>query len=82
MMSFMFSLFYLQVLEIPELEFRSVKYFQNGIFWTGIKLDLSSIHEFLYVCIFNGIFILFIILCFVLDLQFSYLMAIKTETSL
>ena len=33
MMSFIFSLFYLQVLGIPDLEFWSFKYFKNGIFY-------------------------------------------------
>ena len=48
-------------------------------FLADIKLGRSKMQELMHVLIFNGIFI---DLCFLLYLQFLYLMDIKPETSL
>ena len=55
MMSCTFSLFSLQVLEKCESEVLDFWIFQNWLFWTGIRLVVTNMQEFLYVRIFIGI---------------------------
>ena len=61
MVSWMFSLFYLQFLDKLELKPWTFGYFHNFPFWSGIRLGVSNMQECVYVCIFIWIFMFFVI---------------------